>query len=113
ASSAADGTSKKKICVNAHNALVSVSQSLDTFGERMSNATRNLTDVLRASNTNSSPERRSRALEIVKEKEGWLSRVDRIRLGRLVGKGQIADEYMSWARSSSPERKTWVCMELG
>ncbi|KAJ7736087.1 hypothetical protein B0H16DRAFT_1237008, partial [Mycena metata] len=90
-----------------------MSQSLDTFGERMSTATRNLTDVLRASNTNSSPERRSRALQMINEKEGWLPLADRIRLGRLIRKGQIADEYMAWARSTSPERKMWVCTELG
>ncbi|KAJ7075327.1 hypothetical protein B0H15DRAFT_736452, partial [Mycena belliarum] len=60
---------------------------------------------------NSSPERRSRALEFVR-KELWLDLPDRIRLGGLVGKGQMADEYMSWARAGSPERKTWVCMTL-
>lgn len=98
--------------VNPQDALLSVSRSLDTFGERMSTATRDLTEVLCTSNTNSSPERRARALEIV-HKEKWLSMRDRIRLGGLVGKGQMADEYMSWAREGSPERKSWVCSTLG
>ncbi|KAJ7503862.1 hypothetical protein B0H11DRAFT_1615818, partial [Mycena galericulata] len=112
ASSSADVSSKKKARVNPQDALFSVSQSLNTFGERMSTATRDLTDVLRTSNTNSSPERRARALEVV-HKELWLPLPDRIRLGGLVGKGQVADEYMSWSRAGSPERKTWVCMTLG
>ncbi|KAF7369492.1 hypothetical protein MVEN_00278900 [Mycena venus] len=111
-SSAGDAVSRKKVRVNAQDALVSVSRSLNVFGERMSTATLELTDVLRTSNTNSSPERRARALEFV-HKEQWLQLPDRIRLGRLVAKGQMADEYMSWAREGSPERKTWVCMELG
>ncbi|KAJ6525030.1 hypothetical protein DFH09DRAFT_936886 [Mycena vulgaris] len=111
-SSTADAPSKKKMRVNAHDALFSVSQSLDTFGERMSTATRDLTEVLRTSNTNSSPERRARALEIVR-REVWLPLRDRIRLGSLVGKGQTADEYVSWTREGSPERKAWVCMTLG
>jgi len=96
---------------NAQDALVSVSCSLDVFGEQISTATRELTDILRTSNTNSSPERRACALEFV-HKEQWLQLPNQIRLGRLVAKGQMADEYMLWVREGSPERKTWVCMEL-
>ncbi|KAJ7787365.1 hypothetical protein B0H14DRAFT_3893125 [Mycena olivaceomarginata] len=62
--------------------------------------------------TYSSPERRTRALEVV-HKEWWLQLSDRIRLRGPFGKGQMADEYMAWAREGSPERKTWVCMALG
>ncbi|KAJ7793348.1 hypothetical protein B0H14DRAFT_3560728 [Mycena olivaceomarginata] len=58
------------------------------------------------------PERRTRALEVV-HKEWWLQLSDRIRLRGPFGKGQMADEYMAWAREGSPERKTWVCMALG
>ncbi|KAJ7885598.1 hypothetical protein B0H13DRAFT_1628219 [Mycena leptocephala] len=112
ASLTADGTSKKKARFNAQEALFSVGSALNTFGERMSTATRELMEVLRTSNTNSSPERRARALEVV-HRETWLPLPDRIRLGRLVGKGQTADEYMSWSRAGSPERKTSVCMTLG
>ncbi|KAJ6484595.1 hypothetical protein C8R45DRAFT_829437, partial [Mycena sanguinolenta] len=108
----ADISSKKKARVKPQDALFSVSQALTTFSDRMSTATRELTDVLRMSNTNSSPERRARALEGVRT-ETWLPLPDRIRLGGMVGKGQLADEYMSWSREGSPERKTWVCMTLG
>ncbi|KAJ7342949.1 hypothetical protein DFH08DRAFT_703266 [Mycena albidolilacea] len=62
-------------------------------------------DILRTGNANSSPERRARALEVV-HRERWLQLPDRIRLGGLVGKGQMADGYISWAREGSPERKT-------
>ncbi|KAJ7784895.1 hypothetical protein DFH07DRAFT_726602 [Mycena maculata] len=112
ASLTADTSSRKKARVNPQDALFSVSRSLETFGERMSTATRELTDVLRTTNTNSSPERRARALEVV-HREKWLPLADHIRLGGLVGKGQVADEYMSWTREGSPERKTWVCVTLG
>ncbi|KAJ7609361.1 hypothetical protein DFH06DRAFT_909210, partial [Mycena polygramma] len=106
-------SSRKKARVNAHDALFSVSQSLDTFGERMSTATRDLTEVLRTTNTNSSPERRARALEVVTTEEDWLPLADQIRLGRLVGEGRMADEYMAWGRKGEEKRKSWVCMTLG
>ncbi|KAJ7222975.1 hypothetical protein B0H12DRAFT_1328948 [Mycena haematopus] len=77
-STAADASSKKKARAGPNDALLSVSQALNTFGENMKTATRELTDVLRTSNTNSSPERRGRALELAR-KETWLALTDRIR----------------------------------
>ncbi|KAJ7710774.1 hypothetical protein B0H17DRAFT_1190465 [Mycena rosella] len=112
ASSTADKSSRKKAHLNPQDALLSVSRSLDAFGERMSTATRELTEVLRTTNTNSTPERRKTALNLAK-KEKWLNVADQLRLGRLVGTGQTADEYMSWAREGSPERKSWVSDALG
>jgi hypothetical protein len=106
--SSAGAVSRKKARVHAQDALVSVSRSLDIFGERMSTATRDLTDVLRTGNANSSPEHRSRALEVV-HRERWLQLPDRIRLGGLVGKGQMADEYMSWhARARRSAKRGFV-----
>ncbi|KAK6972297.1 hypothetical protein R3P38DRAFT_2812333 [Favolaschia claudopus] len=87
-------------------------RSVDEFGVHFSKATGGLTDALNASNTNSSPERRSHALALV-AKESWLDLPDRIKLGSLVGDGQLADEYMAWARAGERERKTWVSMKLG
>ncbi|KAJ6469925.1 hypothetical protein C8R45DRAFT_764261, partial [Mycena sanguinolenta] len=107
-----DTSSKKRARANPNDALFSVSQALNTFGENMKAATRELTEVLRTSNTNSSPERRGRALELAR-KETWLGLTDRIRFGGIVWQGEMADEYISWAREGSPERKSWVCAQLG
>ncbi|KAK7014660.1 hypothetical protein R3P38DRAFT_3205597 [Favolaschia claudopus] len=96
----------------AQDAFTKVTDSLNLFGNQMSSATHDLTEALRQSNNNSSPERRRAALKTV-QAEKWLPLGDRLRLGNLVGKGQTADEYLSWAEAGSPERKAWVGMTLG
>ncbi|KAJ7938977.1 hypothetical protein B0H13DRAFT_2301179 [Mycena leptocephala] len=63
--STAETVSKKKVRINPQDALFSVSRSLNTFGQQMSTTTRELTDVHRTTNTNSSPERCAPALEVV------------------------------------------------
>ncbi|KAK7025905.1 hypothetical protein R3P38DRAFT_3531877 [Favolaschia claudopus] len=65
AASKSDTASTKKAKTDTHAAMFAVSKSLDKFGVHFSKATGGLTDALNASNTNSSPKRRSRALELV------------------------------------------------
>ncbi|KAJ7354263.1 hypothetical protein DFH08DRAFT_804182 [Mycena albidolilacea] len=54
---------------------------------------------------------RLRSINVHKEK--WLGLPDRIRLGRLVGEGQVADEYMSWTREDRRSAKHGLVLHLG
>ncbi|KAJ7060270.1 hypothetical protein C8F01DRAFT_932948, partial [Mycena amicta] len=106
---AASVTARKKARVSAENVLAT---SVDNFGDKMMQSTRELTDALRNSNNNSSPERRKSAFDLV-HKETWLERSDCSRLSALMRNGTIADEYISYAAQAEEERKSWVCEQLG
>ncbi|KAJ7461835.1 hypothetical protein B0H11DRAFT_1735922 [Mycena galericulata] len=84
--------------------------SLDRFGAKFEAATSDLATVLRTSNSHSSPDRRSRALGVMQEKESWLSFDQQLTLAEILEKKEKADSYLAWR--SSPLRRAWVCRQL-
>ncbi|KAJ6472099.1 hypothetical protein C8R45DRAFT_1013984 [Mycena sanguinolenta] len=76
--------------------------SLDRFGTEFEAPTSGLTSVLQASNSHSSPDRRSRALGVMQEKETWLSFDQQLTLGEILERKEKADLYLAWR--SSPLR---------
>jgi hypothetical protein len=51
-------------------------------------------------------------MEILQEKETWLSVDEQLTLGEILEKKEKADAYLGWAKNS-PLRRGWVRRQLG
>lgn len=111
ASSTTSASKRIKPLSSNADGLKSLSGAIDRFGEKFKEGTQRLAAAI-----NMSPERSGRiqkARDILQEKEGWLTRCQRIELGNKFMEPRTADTYIYHSKLSSPDHKTWVAAELG
>ena len=109
-SSIASVSKRSKPTSSNAEAMNSLAGALDRFGERFSQGTQTLAAAI-----NASPEhavRTKQARDILEDKETWLTRRQKIRLGEKFADARKADSYIYFSALSSPDRKAWVSEEL-
>ncbi|THU87689.1 hypothetical protein K435DRAFT_618402, partial [Dendrothele bispora CBS 962.96] len=88
--------------------LLAIGKAVKGFGEVFEASMNRLAPKLDAS-----PLRRHTAMELVDEKESWLSTTRQEELGDLLGDNtRKADMYIHWATRETPKRKSWVARTL-